>query len=96
MNDVDIVDIYEKSNNDLVVETGRRFRDYRRALRLTQREVCAQSGISMMTLNRFEGGKGGSISFQNLVALFRAIQRLEDIAVLLPEIPESLYGGRIK
>lgn len=82
-------DLYSRSNYDIVVDLGRRFRDFRIALRLTQKEVSFQSGVSVMTIVRFENG--GGIRLDNLVALMRAIERLEDIAECIPEMPASLY-----
>lgn len=89
-------DLYEKSNNDVVVDLGRRFRDYRLALRLTQKEIAEQSGVSVMTIVRFEKGEGATIRLDNFVALMRAIQKLEGIAECIPDIPESLYDTPVK
>lgn len=86
-----LMDIYEKSNNDIVVQLGQRFRDYRIALRLTQKEVSDQAGVSVMTIVRFERGEGSAIRLDNFIALMRAIQKLEGIAEAIPDIPTSLY-----
>ena len=77
MNTFLLNDIYEKSNNDIVVELGRKFRDYRIALRQTQKDVAEQAGVSVMTIVRFERGEGSAIRMDNFVALMRAIQKLE-------------------
>ena len=97
------LDLYEQSNNDIVVELGRRFRDYRIALRMTQKDIAQQSGLSVMTIVRFERGEGATIRFDNFIALMRAIQKLEGIAECIPDIPENLYessankaGQRVK
>ena len=87
-------EIYAKSNNSHIVELGRRFRDYRIALRLTQKNISEQSGVSVMTIVRFENGSGGSIRLDRLVALLRSVQLLEDVADLVPEIPSSLYDRK--
>ncbi|MBR4809186.1 MAG: helix-turn-helix domain-containing protein [Bacteroidales bacterium] len=84
-------DIYEYSNGELAAQLGERFRDYRNALGLSQTEVARNSGVSVMTIVRFEKGLGYSIRLDNLIALLRAVQRLEDIAELVPEMPENLY-----
>mgnify|MGYP003458630348 CR=1 FL=1 len=47
-------DLYAKSNNDIVAELGKRFRDYRIALRLTQKEVADLLGISQSYISRLE------------------------------------------
>ena len=90
------LDLYEQSNNDIVVELGRRFRDYRIALRMTQKEIAQQSGLSVMTIVRFERGEGATIRFDNFIALMRAIQKLEGIAECIPDVPENLYESSVK
>ena len=92
MNDYITPDIYEKSDNDIVVDLGRRFRNYRVALRLTQKEVAEQAGVSVMTVVRFEKGETTAIRLDNLIALVRAIQTLEGIAEAIPDVPTSLYS----
>ena len=91
MNTFLLNDIYEKSNNDIVVELGRKFRDYRIALRQTQKDVAEQAGVSVMTIVRFERGEGSAIRMDNFVALMRAIQKLEAISEAIPDVPTSLY-----
>ena len=87
-------DVYAFSNSDLATRLGERFRAYRNALGLTQNQISQQSGVSVMTIVRFEKGQGNSIRLDNLIALMRAIQRLDDIAQLIPEIPQSLYSNK--
>lgn len=58
MNGLD-TDLYERSDNSIASELGARFRSYRTALRLTQKEVAQQSGVNVMTVVRFEKGEGG-------------------------------------
>ena len=93
MNEYTETDLYEKSDKDIIAKFGRRFRDYRTALRLTQKEVSEQSGVSVMTIVRFERGENTSIRLDNFVALMRAIQRLDLIADVIPEMPASLYDN---
>lgn len=91
MNNLSIEDLYGKSNNDIVVELGKRFRDYRIALRLTQKNISEHTGLSVMTIARFEKGEGSAIRLDNFVALMRAIECLAAIAESIPDIPASLY-----
>lgn len=90
------LDIYELSNGEVAASLGERFREYRGALGLSQKDVAQQSGVSVMTIVRFERGQGNSIRLDNLIALMRAVQRLDDIADLIPEIPQSLYPKKRK
>lgn len=92
VNDELLQDTYAFSNGELAAQVGERFRDYRTALRLTQKQVALQSGVSVMTIVRFEKGQGNSIRLDNLIALLRAIQRLDDITTLIPDVPMSLYS----
>ena len=85
---------YEQSNGEIIARLGERFRLYRNALGLSQKQIAFQSGVSVMTIVRFEKGKGNAIRLDNLTALMRAIQRLDDIAELIPDMPESLYDKR--
>ena len=89
-----IQDTYEYSNGELAALLGERFRNYRNSLGLSQKEVALNSGVSVMTIVRFEKGQSNSIRLDNLIALFRAIQRLEDIMELVPDMPESLYAKK--
>ena len=89
-----IQDTYEYSNRELAALLGERFRNYRNTLGLSQKDVALGSGVSVMTVVRFEKGQGNSIRLDNLIALFRAIQRLDDIMELVPDMPESLYAKK--
>lgn len=95
MNEQNMADLYERSDNGIASEIGRRFRNYRIALRMTQKEVAEHSGVSVMTVVRFEKGEGGSIRLDTFISLMRTIQRLEDIAEIIPEMPESLYADKV-
>ena len=86
-----IQDTYALSNVEIAAQIGERFREYRNALGLSQKQVAIQSGVSVMTIVRFEKGQGNSIRLDNLIALLRAVQRLDDIVELIPELPQSLY-----
>lgn len=90
------LDIYEKSTNDIIVDLGRRFRDYRIALRLTQKELSEQSGVSVTTIVRFENGEKSAIRLDNFISLMRSIQKLEMVDELIPEMPGSLYDSTAK
>ncbi|MBR1868513.1 MAG: helix-turn-helix domain-containing protein [Bacteroidales bacterium] len=92
MDSLENLDLYGKSNHDVIADLGRKFKAYRVALRLTQREVAWSAGISVITLVRFESGRSSSISLSNYVALLRTIQCLDRICDSVPDLPGSLYG----
>lgn len=56
---------------------------------LTQKQVSEQSGLSVFTISSFENGSSTGITLASLIKLLRAINFLEEIDKLLPELPES-------
>lgn len=84
-------DIYAYSIPEIVSRMGVQFRVYRTALGMTLNEVAEQSGLSLMTIQRFENGVSRDITLSTLTRLLRTIHRLEDLQSVLPPIPESPY-----
>lgn len=80
---------YEISNAEWVAILGERFRDYRIAMQLTQRDVAEQAGVSLPTIRHFEHGSAVNLSLSTLVALLRTIHLLENIEQLLPPLPQD-------
>jgi transcriptional regulator with XRE-family HTH domain len=64
---------------------GSRLERYRLQANITQAELAAKAGISLGTLKRAEGGKG--LSLLNLVAVLRALDKVEALEGFLPEPP---------
>ena len=54
---------------------------------LTQEELAAKAGISALTLKKFETAKTANINMQSFLAILRALQQLECIGNILPELP---------
>lgn len=81
--------IYEKSGTELIMNLGRRFRDYRKRTGMTQKEVSYKSGISVFTISAFEKGSGTGITISSFLKLLRAIDYLDEIEKLLPPLPQS-------
>ena len=77
----------EMSNADMVVQLGQRFRQYRLRSGLTQGEASQESGVSVLTIHKFESGKVANMSLQTLFALLRVVGRIEEVEHLLPELP---------
>ena len=82
-------DIYGKTNPELIMELGKRFKDYRLTCRMTQKEVAEQAGVSLFTIKAFENGRAYNITMGSFLALLRAINFLEEIEKLLPELPPT-------
>ena len=76
---------------EIVVMLGRRFKDYRIGSNLTQKEVSDSSGISVVTIRKFENGNLFNITLGTFIELLRAIGFMQGLDELLPEIPVSPY-----
>ena len=83
--------IQSLSNTEIIQSLGAQYRSYRLNANLTQKEVAEKAGVSLITLRAFETGKATNITMGNLLALLRAINNLECITEILPEIPISPY-----
>lgn len=84
-------DYSEYSVTELVRLLGSRFKDYRLRANMTQKEVAAMSGLSMMTIHRFENGMVKNISLGTFLLLLKAVGSINDLNELMPEQPESPY-----
>ena len=75
-----------------IIETlGLRFKDYRIVSDLTQQEVSDKSGVSVVTIRKFENGNLYDLKMGTLIALLKAINFTQGLDELLPEIPISPY-----
>ena len=83
------IEIYGKTNSELIMELGSRFKQYRLTYRMTQKEVAEQAGISLFTIKAFENGRAFNITMGSFIAMLRAIGFLEEVEKLLPELPPT-------
>ena len=58
---------------------------------MTQQEVSQQSGISVITIRKFENGKLYNITLGTFIELLRAIGFMQGLDDVLPELPISPY-----
>jgi DNA-binding XRE family transcriptional regulator len=82
-------DIYAKTNAELIIELGSRFKEYRLVCRLTQKQVAEQAGVSLFTIKAFESGRAYNITMGSFLAMLRAISFLEEVEKLLPPLPPT-------
>ena len=75
------------SNTVIMVEIGKRLKEYRLNKRLSQQEVARRAGVSLFTVAKIESGK--SISISMLIPIMRVLRLLENLELLLPEIGVS-------
>ncbi len=82
-------EIYELSGSDIIRQMGKRFGDYRKRMGYTQKELGEKSGLSVFTISSFENGSSTGVTLASFIKLLRAIDNLDEIEKLLPELPES-------
>ena len=82
-------ELYEQSGSDFIRQLGKRYRDYRKRMGYTQKEVAKKSGLSVFTISSFENGSSTGVTLASFIKLLRAIDSLDEIEKLLPELPES-------
>ena len=80
------------SDAEILQMLGLRFKQYRVALGLTQAELSAKAGVSVMTIHKFETGTARNVTATTLISLMRYTGLIENLDVLIPEVPESPYS----
>lgn len=66
---------YFMSNNALLVFLGNQLKQMRLNARLTQEDLALRTGVSRVTIDRLENGKGAKL--ETFVAVLRGLQKLE-------------------
>ena len=84
-----IATIYEQPGSEIIRSLGKQYAMYRKKMGFTQKDVCHQSGISIFTISSFENGSSTGLTLSSFIKLLRAINMLEEIEKILPELPES-------
>lgn len=79
------------SNAEIIMTLGKRFKNYRIEMRLTQKEMAEKCGMSIPTLRNFENGKAMNITMNNFIAMLREVNELDSLKGILPEMPISPY-----
>jgi len=82
-------ELYEQSGSDIIQQLGKRYSDYRKRIGYTQKEVSVKSGLSIFTISSFENGSSTGVTVASFIKMLRAIDTLEEIEKLLPELPKS-------
>jgi transcriptional regulator with XRE-family HTH domain len=77
----------EMSDPAIIEELGRRLKDLRMRKGLQQSELASLAGVSLFTISKIENGKAVSITM--LIAVFRALNILENIGLLVPDKLQS-------
>lgn len=71
---------------DKIVKLGLRFKEYRKALGVSQRELHRRTGVALSTISLFENGKGHGLSLSHFYLLLDALDLEMDSNVIIPEV----------
>lgn len=78
-----------KSGYQIIQELGKRYALYRKRMKLTQKQVAEHSGLSIYTISCFENGTQTGLTIASFIKLLRAIDYVDEMAKLLPQLPPS-------
>lgn len=74
---------------DKIVELGLRFKEYRKALGISQRDLHIKTGVALSTISLFENGKGHGLSLSHLFLLLDALDLGIDLNEIIPDVFRS-------
>jgi transcriptional regulator with XRE-family HTH domain len=89
-------ELYEKSGSAIIRDLGKQYSIYRKRMRYTQKQVAEKAGLSVFTISSFENGSSTGITMASFIKLLRAIDSLEEIDKLLPELPARPRAAFLK
>lgn len=69
---------------DMIVALGLRFREYRKALGLSQQDIHRKTGVALSTVSLFENGKGQGLSLSHFFLMLEALDLESDPQELIP------------
>lgn len=84
-------DYSDYSAPELVRMLGSRFKEYRLLANMTQKQVAEMSGVSVVSVSRFESGSVTNLSLASFLLLIKAVGCINDLNDLMPEQPVSPY-----
>ena len=96
----DRMKIYGNESNDVIInEIGKRIKERRIALGITQKELSVESGVSLRMINNVENGS--NVSLDNLISILRVLRVAENLDLLIAESRVNPFdvvelGGRRK
>lgn len=70
---------------------GKRFKEYRLHMNLTQKELSELSGIGLTTIHKFENGTARNLSLSSFIMLLKTVGQINNLDKILPELPLSPY-----
>lgn len=74
-----------QSNYEFASALGNAFKEYRKAIKVSQKKIHELTGISIFTISAFENGKGQGLSLVHFLALLDAVEIRDNLNNLFPE-----------
>lgn len=74
---------------DKIITLGLRFKEYRRAIGLSQMDIHRKTGVALSTISLFENGKGHGLSLTHFYLLLEAVELDLEPHALIPEARRS-------
>lgn len=75
------------TNQDIMLLLAKRIKEYRLAVRMSQKEMAEKSGVSLATISHFEQGVNQNMTLNNFISLLRIVGMEQRVSDLLPELP---------
>ena len=91
-----IFHIMEKQETvfDMIVALGLRFKEYRKALGISQQDIHRKTGVALSTISLFENGKGQGLSLSHFYLMLEALDLVPDLNALVPNAFRSDLAGQ--
>ena len=79
---------------DRIVGLGMRFKEYRKALGLSQQDLHRKTGVALSTISLFENGKGQGLSLSHFYLLLEALDLDTDPGLMIPQASRTDLAGQ--
>lgn len=79
---------------DMIVALGLRFKEYRKALGISQQDIHRKTGVALSTISLFENGKGQGLSLSHFYLMLEALDLVPDQNALIPNAFRSDLAGQ--
>ena len=83
--------IYDFSDEAIILELCEKVRKLRRSCCISQTELAQKSGVSIASIKRIEAGTVTDLNICTLIKILRACGKLEGMAELIPDVPDSPF-----
>ena len=71
-----------------------RFKEYRKALGLSQQDLHRKTGVALSTISLFENGKGQGLSLSHFYLLLEALDLDTDPGLMIPQASRTDLAGQ--